>query len=909
MDTNELMGVLESLLGPAVAGLSAPAARARARRATSAPATEPQVAPASEPALTPAPIAPAPPEPMPLPPTKVAHGSMTALLAAETPVGLAVLSASTLTVNRANMPFINLIGKPWTETQIVGRTLQEIAPGFADSEVEAAFRQVARTGTPFSAIIEESTPTGPIFRRCTLSAIRGTEGRFSELLFTMLDVTEQMVARQRAEIEAQRAEERAARVEEQALRNSVRAAAMEALARVSDLEDALGRVAERTAEALGDCCAVFLLGEDDVLQLSALYHRDRGLGFRMRAAYLAAPLHRGEGLIGQVVLAGAGNLSARWATGDLDPMGATQRDLLRGAPIASLMCAPLRESSRSFGALLLFSAREDSGGSARVYTGADLNFLQELADQIAQAVQNVRLRDALRAAQGEREALLEASDEGIAIYDAQGRLRHLNGIGRQLLSRPTGAPSADAADPASRRRFLSMSGMELDGEQLPWARALQGERVGELAMERMVVEWGGGVRRELAVRAVPVEDGSGGVCGAVLLLGDSAPPTGDAPAGPAVQGGEPQPTAEAEWARWRETMELFADGVVLCDNSGTVVFVNTAGHELLNLPTPPGNAQERQAPTGLWQRLRRPDGEPLAVGEDPAAMALAGQTVQDLETTVHLPSGGVRRVFWDARRIAGAVGDVLGVVLIARAATEATPGPTTGPLTPLGAAPVSSPATALAPTTLLPNRATPKLASTGPAPAQPATCDLAEVCARVARAHSGAQGRRLEIRLPRRQVRVLAEDGVVQAATDALITTGAATLPAAAPLHVAVWVERSASEPPRGPSTLVPPAVDVAQINTLRLAPGQLPDLASIVPSTRAVALGAGGARTNVAVVRICSPGLGTGTTAGTEPPPETVEFLKCRSLVAQVGGRAWAKQDPLLGPTYSFSIPLAENA
>jgi PAS domain-containing protein len=834
---------------------------------------------------------------------------MTGLLAAETPVGLAVLSASTLTVNRANIPFINLIGKPWTETQIIGRTLHEIAPGFADSEVEDAFRQVAHTGAPFSAIVEESTQTGSAFRRCTLSAIRGTDGTFSELLFTMLDVTDQMLSRQRAEAEAQRAAERAARVEEQALRNGVRASAMDALARVVDLEDALSRVAERTAEALGDCCAVFLLGEDDMLQLAALYHRDRGLGFRMRAAYSAAPLRRGEGLIGQVVLAGTGTLNARWATGDLDPMGASQRELLLSAPIASLMCVPLRESSRSFGALLLFSTREDAGGSARAYTGADLTFLQELADQIAQAVQNVRLRDALRAAQGEREAMLEASSEGIAIYDALGRLRHLNSIGRQLLSRPVSAQSSEKTSASARRRFLSEAGVPLESEHLPWARALQGERVGEVVMERMVVEWDGDERRELAVRAAPVEDGSGGICGAVVLLADAARPVGGGLVGADASGGDVAPTAEAEWARWRETMELFADGVVLCNDAGDVVFVNTAGYELLNLPVPAAPMLERSSPTDFWDRLRDPNGLPLGADATPASRALVGQPIQDLETTVQLPGGGVRRVFWDARRIAGAAGDVIGVVLIARAATEATPGPTTGPLPPIGAAPASGPIGPLAPTTLLPNRATPPIASSESAARAAETCDLAEVCARAARAHGGAQGRRLEIRLPRRQVVVLASDSVVRPAIDALISSGAAALPAAAPLHVAVWVERSASEPARGLGALLPPAVDVAQLNTLQLAPGQLPDLTSIVPPTRAVALGSGGTHTNVAVVRICSPGLGTGGMTGAAPPPDTTEFQKCRELVAQVGGRAWAKLDPLLGPTYSISIPMADPA
>ena len=152
MDTNDLMGLLESLLGPAVAGLNAPAARARGKRATMPPpATVEGVAP-QEPTATPE-IARAPAT-APGPRARGGHSSMTALLAAETPVGLAVLSASTLTVNRANIPFINLIGKPWTESQILVRTLHEIAPGFADSEVEAAVKQVADTGEPFSAIIE-----------------------------------------------------------------------------------------------------------------------------------------------------------------------------------------------------------------------------------------------------------------------------------------------------------------------------------------------------------------------------------------------------------------------------------------------------------------------------------------------------------------------------------------------------------------------------------------------------------------------------------------------------------------------------------------------------------------------------------------------------------------------------------
>jgi PAS domain-containing protein len=891
VDNSELINVLESLLGPAVAGMSAPAPRARGTRTTGRPMpAERPVGPQDTPEVQ----------------RPVAQGSITALLSAEMPIGLAILDGGTMRVRRANASLLMLLGERWGEREVIGRPLSEIAPGLAHSEVEAAFQRVARTGQPFSAIVEEVHQAGAIYRRCTLSAIQRADGTYEDLLLTLLDVTDQMEARMRAEHETQRAEERAIRVEEQALRASVRSAAVQALARVSDLSDALNRVVERTAESLADCCMVFLLGEDDMLQMAALYHRDRVQGFRLRAAYADHPLRRGEGIVGQVVLSANGMLAAHWGPDELDKVADRHRALADEAHIESLACVPLREASRNIGALVLYSTQIAVAGIGRTFTGADLAFLQELADQVAQAVQNARLRDALRLTQAEKEAMLEACAEGIAIYDAQGRLRHLNAAGRRLLSRPVGP---DAESPSNvgnvgvapvRRSLLAPDGRPLEPEELPWSLALRGQRVGDQVPMRVTVEWTGELRRLLEMCAAPVYDSAANVAGAVVTFDEARRPDADAGMRREIATPIDASGGEAEWARWRETMELLDDGVVLCNTDGTAVFVNAAGRQLLNLVDDTAATQENHSLGHIWEHLRQLDGAPLLADTTPAALALAGSVVRGLETAVVLAGGAVRRVFWDARRIDRANGDKLGVVLIARAATEASPGGEAAEmvLDQPAAIPAQSLLSPLAPTTLLPGRVAhldPDAA--GAAPAGPSR-DLAEACARVARAHEGTQGRRLEIRLPRRRVPVFADEATLERAVHVLIASAATALPASVALHVAVWVERSRDDVYGASSSPIPPAMDADQIKTVLISPGQMPNL---TPPTRAVAPGhLQGASGSVAVVRICSPNVRV-------PVVEPEVFDECRTLVDQLGGRAWARDDPVLGPTYSFSLPLAE--
>jgi hypothetical protein len=320
------------------------------------------------------------------------------------------------------------------------------------------------------------------------------------------------------------------------------------------------------------------------------------------------------------------------------------------------------------------------------------------------------------------------------------------------------------------------------------------------------------------------------------------------------------------------------------------------------------------------------DGRPLAAEQLPWARALRGEQVGGAapEGLLVAWEGGARRTLWArTTSMTDAAGGIIGVVVSLADAAHAPAGPDTGEAPHEGASAASPERTpeaaapraldpsqgptppALAPTTLLPQREPP-----GPnqlAPVQQNSCDLAEVCARVARTHDRAQGRRLEIRLPRRQVNVAGDESLMLEATSALISSAAGALPASVPIHIAVWIERAQDEQRKGPSALIPPAVDVSQLNTIRLKPFGAPEWSSFVPPTR-VGGGSGGTQASVAVVRACSPGLGAPSEEDMSLPiAEPPDFAQCRALVAQVGGRAWARLDPLLGPTYSFSVPLVE--
>lgn len=892
METSDLMLLLEALFGPVVADITAPIPHL-----------------IDIPTLTPAGA-----DAGGLASLNQRPGTITALLSSRPPIGLAILDAASLRVIQANAALAVILGHPGREHEAAGNPLSDLAPTLGGSEVETAFAQVTRTGQPFAALVLEERAGGPTYLRCALSPLRHSDGTFDQLLLTLIDVTQEVEARR---LISERVHA-VARAEDEATRATIRTAVTDLLARAATLDDALRQITERIAQSFGDCCAVFLLDKEDQLSLAALAHLDASQGFRLRAAYGEEPPHRDTDLVGQVVATGNSFLAAEWGPQYAALVAPGLRDDLDAAHIAALACAPLRAEGRIHGALLLFSTSAASGGSGRSLGSGDLIFLQEVADLVAQTVWALQLHAELAAMRAERTTLLDTSPDGIAIYDSLGRLRQLNTAGRQLLSRPLIAANDDAAVPgaaAFRRTFLAADGQPLTAEELPWARALRGERIGVDNPLPIVIEWAGGARRTLLMRAWPVLQDSATPTGAIVTMHDDAPIAPGAPpaVSPAMSESETANlSSDSEWARWREAMELLDEAVVLCAPTGEALYFNPAARMLLDLPET-GSSSEASllSDRPLWESVCQPDGSPLPAGQTPVARAMAGQTVRAQPTAIALPNATLRPIYWDARRIDLASGASIGVALVAwPAADEETPDQQdpqdTQPVEPQAAGAPAAADAQFEKTTLLPGRhvaledhSPPAARLAGPPAVQ---SDLAEICAREARAHPGTQGRRLEIRLPRRRVLVPVAESQVERAVNALITVAADVLPRQVPLHIAVWIERSVTDPATlspVPHSPLPPGMDIGDLNTLLLKDGKLPEL---LPATRPAAAGPSApAQASVAVVRVCSPNARVAAI-------QVEQFAACRTLVDQMGGRAWARVDPVLGPTYSFSLPVSES-
>lgn len=856
--------------------------------------------------------------------------------AGSTPVGLAVLDAASLNIVKANAALAGVLGRNDGGDALIGRHVGELTRGIGASEAGSAFQHAAETGAACVRVVRDDSPAGPRYLRCALVPLRRADGAFATLLLTVIAVPGERATDQGESHNAPATVEPG----DVAAQAAARAEVGTLLARASTLDAALEPVAKALVGTFGDCCAIFQVNEDR-LQLMALHHRDAGEETRLRAAFTDEPPPRDGELIGQVVASGNSLLASHWGP-QYGEVALGLHASVEASGIESLACVPLRAEGYTHGALLLFATQMATGGSGRILGGGDLVYLQEIGDLIAHAMSFYQARAEMAAAQAERNTVLEASTDGIAVYDALGRLRQINAAGRALLSRPedvTPEPGHVGGTVSLRRTFLTPDGLPMTSDELPWTRALRGEQIGVEKPMPIVLEWAGGVRRTLLVRAWPLLDASDAPTGAVVSMEDA-----DRSKRVANTAQDVLLVGEGEWARWRETMELLDEAVVLCAPSGAAVFVNTAARELLGLPW-------EEAKTGgdqghpLWDYVRQLDGTALPAEQTPVANAMSETLVRAQPTAVPMADGTMRPIYWDARRIDRADGSTLGVALVAWPALEEDEDidpQDTQPVEPMGAsaeqpaqpkktpqlgvstppvaaepapsgqvsppsAPSSVPSSAPTPdqqfakTTLLPGRRAGRWDAVARTANDGMLTDLTEICARAARAHRGTIQRRLEIRLPRRSVLVDVDEGLLERAIGALISTAAHNMPPNIPLHIAVWVERSAIEDPSALAALIPPGVDVSEVNTFRFQNGQLPAMLPPMEAISAGATTAPKATASVAVVRVCSPNVRDATI-------NAQEFAECREWVEQMGGNAWARLDPVLGPTYSFSLAVGES-
>lgn len=165
-------------------------------------------------------------------------------------------------------------------------------------------------------------------------------------------------------------------------------------------------------------------------------------------------------------------------------------DWLRGLGLRSSITVAMLARDRMLGALTLNTA-----WSGRRYALDDVRFAQALAGRVALALDNAGLFSDLESVERRMDNVMSILDEGIVIYDSQGKLVFANPAATTIMGIEPAGPGGEApaswATDSIYGRFLirAEDGSPLEPEQLAGHRAL------------------GGVPTELVLRVAPKEGG------------------------------------------------------------------------------------------------------------------------------------------------------------------------------------------------------------------------------------------------------------------------------------------------------------------------------------------------------------------------------------------------------------------
>lgn len=212
-----------------------------------------------------------------------------------------------------------------------------------------------------------------------------------------------------------------------------------------DLEQTLRRAVGRAAEVLGDLNAVFLRHEESgEVQLRGLSHPDQAVEAAAWAHSRAHGLDP-EGFLTGQALHGEPVLFAHLSAEDAGP---GLRETVSRLRLHSALAVPLRASGRVIGVLgsACTAAATNPDGSPRILDGDDLAFAQDIAAQMASAVENARLHAATQRALDESEALRRIGQELTSSIELDRTLELVASFARLLLGADYAAVAGEGAD-------------------------------------------------------------------------------------------------------------------------------------------------------------------------------------------------------------------------------------------------------------------------------------------------------------------------------------------------------------------------------------------------------------------------------------------------------------------------------
>jgi PAS domain S-box-containing protein len=284
----------------------------------------------------------------------------------------------------------------------------------------------------------------------------------------------------------------------------------DALLAMDDVGVAMGRLAERCVQDLGDWCAVFQADEGaEVLRLVAM--RERGGRHRQELAALLAqkPARVGEGFVGSVMRAGQAILLPDLTEETLKRHAGNgvEAQLARRLGLRSMVAAPLRGANGNVGAICVGWISD-----RRRPDDQDAHLVDELARRASMAFENLRALRALEQSLVRIEQVLNAAGAGLFILGSDGRAALVNETARAMIGLDGDGLGLPLAEILSEYEDAFEDAEDLD-DILNRTSDLRAESSGELRLrspQPIDVHW----------LATPVRQDNGAVMGQVVVWVD-----------------------------------------------------------------------------------------------------------------------------------------------------------------------------------------------------------------------------------------------------------------------------------------------------------------------------------------------------------------------------------------------------
>ncbi|HEX6798399.1 MAG TPA: GAF domain-containing sensor histidine kinase [Ktedonobacterales bacterium] len=310
------------------------------------------------------------------------------------PVAIAVLTGTEHTFALANPTFSLLLGRESTQP-LAGKRLAEIDPERA-SELAASLRlDAVLHGGEHQAMIElplHAPERGLTYWNVTSSPLAGRGPVAAGVLVAAVDVTRQVLARQRAQEVAEVAQERIGQM------MALHATSLEVASQLgTDSRELVADILHRSIALLGARAGAVYVRDERRDELRVIVSQG------LRGDYAGTRIRIGEGLAGQVAASGAGLVVDDYRVSPL------RGPIYEGEDFRAVIAVPLRHHNHVIGVLDVLDDAE-----RRVFTRDDLWLLELFATQAAQAIENAHLYVELDRAYRKQRALDRLKDDFIA---------------------------------------------------------------------------------------------------------------------------------------------------------------------------------------------------------------------------------------------------------------------------------------------------------------------------------------------------------------------------------------------------------------------------------------------------------------------------------------------------------------